>query len=103
MYILTESYLKVNLLWVGTDFIRAAVVGPKEQFRGCGLETQACPAEGGPWPSIGEEREPLISQGQFPHVPLFMLPVGFNATRPQRHGRLNALPKVTLGGRRPFE
>lgn len=46
MYIIAKFYLKVNLLWVGTGFLRAAVVGPKEQFRGCGLERQACPAEG---------------------------------------------------------
>lgn len=47
MYIIATSYLKVNLLGVGTGFIRAAVSGPKEQFRGCDLERQACPAEGG--------------------------------------------------------
>lgn len=47
MYIIAKFYLKANSLWVGTGFMRAAVVGPKEQFRGCGLERQACPTEGG--------------------------------------------------------
>lgn len=65
---------------VGTDFIRAGDVGPKQQFyRGMGWSpkkpplTWRCrhfPAKEGPWRSNREERETLILEWRLPHSPL---------------------------------